>query len=252
MPRHTQVRGDGNCSDGDTCPSAHWTDRGTIITVGKQVTDPADLADLAIAADEVPNELPGDFFPEARPLITDPAELSAFLRRATFELARVEALPFYDVGTDGGDYERYVRGQDGPDAARKAAWHKVLQSRLDSGIRTRRVHIVRAPLSDYLRFEFEWGYRPNAGYEDIRILDVAEAGALASLARVGDFWVVDGTAAAVMAYDEAGRYLGFREATAGTLPLYAAVMDAAWDAGEPFGAWWDTHREYWRGNRQAA
>jgi hypothetical protein len=69
------------------------------------------------------------------------------------------------------------------------------------------------------------------------------------LLAVGDFTLVN-AAAAIMTYDDGGRYLGFR-ATEATRPLYAAVASAAWDAAVPFVAWWDGHREYWRANQAA-
>jgi hypothetical protein len=128
----------------------------------------------------------------------------------------------------------------------------VLQGDLDRGISTRRVHIVSTPLSDYLRYEFEWGYAHNLAYEDIRIIDLTEHPEAVPLAGFGDFWLMDASSVAVMHYGDDGRYLGFTEAAAGDVARYAIAADAAWLAGEPFTAWWDTHREFWRDSRRAA
>jgi hypothetical protein len=93
-----------------------------------------------------------------------------------------------------------VRG-DCPDADRKAAWHKVLQADLDRGVTTSRVHAVCSPLSDYLRYELEWGYAHNLAYEDIRILDLSEKPMPTGLDGIGDFWLIDDLQVAVMRYD---------------------------------------------------
>lgn len=173
---------------------------------------------------------------------TDPAALGEFIDRAIRSLFRLETLDHYDVSSDGGDFRRYVRGESGPDEQRKAAWHKVLQADLDRGVTTSRVHVVRSPLSDYLRYEFDWGYAHNLAYERIRILDLAEQQEPAELDGIGDFWLIDGRDAAVMHYDEDGRYLGFDAAPEGRAPRYVAAAGAAWQAAVPFESYQDHHR----------
>jgi hypothetical protein len=173
---------------------------------------------------------------------SDPAALGEFIDRATRSLSRLETLDRYDVSSDGGDFQRYLRGEAGPDEKRKAAWHKVLQADLDRGIATSRVHVVRSPLSDYLRYEFEWGYAHNLAYERIRILDLAEREAPAELDGIGDFWLVDGCDVAVMHYDEDGRYLGFDTVPEGRASRYIAAAAAAWQAAVPFESYQDHHR----------
>jgi hypothetical protein len=58
----TQVRGD--CPDGRTCPAASVSNRGTVVIVGKRVTEPAALAQLAIGDDEIAVEVPASLLPE--------------------------------------------------------------------------------------------------------------------------------------------------------------------------------------------
>jgi hypothetical protein len=179
----------------------------------------------------------------------DPAPLGAFIDQATRSLFRLETLDRYDVGSDGGDFQRYLHGEDGPDADRKAAWHKVLQADLDRGVTTSRVHVVCSPLSDYLRYEFEWGYAHNLAYEDIRILDLSEKPMPTGLDGIGDFWLIDDLQVAVMRYDGTGRYLGFEAAPDDEVVRYLAARDAAWQAGVPFGSYWASHRQDWRDSR---
>jgi len=46
-------------------PAVHVTPRGTLAIASKQVTDPAELAQMAIGPDEIAIEVPGSKFPEA-------------------------------------------------------------------------------------------------------------------------------------------------------------------------------------------
>ena len=187
-------------------------------------------------------------------LVTDPAALSALIDGARLSLFRLETLDRYDDGSDGADYRRYMAGEPEPDPQRKARWHKVLRADLARiGQRTRRVHVVQTPPSDYLRYEFEWGYAHNLEYEDIRIIDAGEqAWHPGSLAPACDFWLIDGRRAVVLRYDGDGRYLGFEDIPEAHVAGYAAAGDAAWRAGVPFAEWWDNHPQYHRASRVAA
>lgn len=172
----------------------------------------------------------------------DPAALGEFIDAAQRSLFRLETLEHYDVSSDGGDFQRWQRGEPGPDAERKAAWHKVLQADLDRGVRTSRVHVVRSPLSDYLRYEFEWGYAHNLAYETIGVLDLAEQPLPRELEGVGDFWLIDGERVAVMRYDAAGRYLGFDAASEHEAARYAAAQRVAIRSAVSFQSYRATHR----------
>jgi len=185
-------------------------------------------------------------------LITDIHDLLDFLNSAGEALFRLETLDRYAVPSDGGDYGRYLAGEPGPDPQRKAAWHAELQAKRDRGVYLHRVHVVRSPLSPYLRYEFEWAHRLNLPWEDIRVADLAANPAAAPLADVGDFWMADSQAVAAMRYDGGGRFLGYELAGDAELPLYRAVRDIAWLTAEPFSDYWDDHPQFWRGNRQAA
>jgi hypothetical protein len=62
--RLTQLRGDDSCPDGRTCPALHQTDRGTLVIIGRRVSDSEALAQMAIGADEVAIEVPASLLPE--------------------------------------------------------------------------------------------------------------------------------------------------------------------------------------------
>jgi hypothetical protein len=173
-------------------------------------------------------------------------ELGDLLDQAQRVLFRLEVLDAYDVASDGGDYARYVAGEPGPDMARKGPWLERLRQDAARGLRNRRVHVVRSPLSDDLRYEMEWGYAPNAeAGEEIRILDLAEISEPPGLAG-HDFWLMDDQAVVVMHYSDDARFLGASVAPEGELDRYRQAAGAAWQAGVPFGVYWAAHPQYRR------
>src|SRR5262249_53089561 len=69
-----------------------------------------------------------------------------------------------------------------------------------------RVHVIRRPLTDYLRYEFAvYQYTVAAG-EDVRILDLT--GQLNPGLPEQDFWLFDDTEVVRMDYDPDGTQLG--------------------------------------------
>jgi len=186
-------------------------------------------------------------------MMLDAPALGEFIAaRFTHHAFRLETLAAYDVGSDGGDVSRYLRGEPEPDPERKGAWLARLRAERAAGKIRQRVHVLRSPLSDYLRYECEWGYVPNvAAGEDVRILDLAER-LLPPSADVGhDFWLLDDEAVVRMNYDPAGRFDSGEVMSSAEVPRYRAARDAALMAAEPFTAYWQRHLEYHRESRAA-
>lgn len=126
----------------------------------------------------------------------------------TRSLFRLETLELYDVSSNGDEFRRYVAGAPGPDPERKRSWMEHIRSEVARGLHTCRVHVVRSPLNDYLRFECEWGYLYNArAGEHIRILDLAESERPAELLDE-DFWLIDDRDVLRMQYDSTGHFVG--------------------------------------------
>jgi len=173
----------------------------------------------------------------------DAQALGVLLRTAGHDLFRMEARDYYEVPTDGGDFHRYLAGEATPDPARKSAWQDRLRAERDRGLRRWRVYVAREPLSDYARFECEWGHAPNVGLEDIRVLP---AGQVPPGAIVADWWMIDGSSVVLMHYDDGGRFTGAELAAPGETARYLAARTAAWDAAVPFTDWWDVHPQYHR------
>lgn len=167
-------------------------------------------------------------------------------------LFRMETRRDYDVGSDGGDVARYLRGEEGPDPARKGAWLGRLRREQAEGKRRERVHVWRGPLSDYLLYECEWGYLPNSrAGERIKVLDLAERPRPEGLIDDHDFILIDDRLAIRMHYEAQGRFTGAEILGDEALPRYRAARDAALEASEPFDAYWSRHPQYHRRNRAA-
>jgi hypothetical protein len=186
--------------------------------------------------------------------VLDLQQLSDLIdKRHTFDLLRVQTLDRYTVASDGEDYQRYLRGEAEPDAARKQPWLDHLRSLVESGRRWRNVHVLTTPLTPYLQYAAEWGYRYNvAAGQDVRIVELVADDLLGNLAAVGDFWVIDHELVVRMEYDGGGRFVG-AEVIPGPrdAALYRSVADLLWRQSEPFTSWWNTHPQYHRGTRAA-
>lgn len=173
----------------------------------------------------------------------------------TFDMLRVQTLPHYDVTSDGGDFRAYLRGEPGPDPARKGPWLDRLRELTAAGRGWRVVHVLKTPLSDYLRYGCEWGYALNveAG-QKIRILDVTGDDLAGSLCAVGDFYIVDRRSLVRMHYDDEGRFVGAEPITSGSTlsNVLHSTGELAWQRAEPFESWWDRHPEDHRDGRRAA
>lgn len=163
---------------------------------------------------------------------------------------RLETLDDYRVGSDGSDVDRYLAGEPDPDPGRKNPWLAELRAERATGKRRGRVHMLTTPLSDYLRYECEWGYVPNSDAgEDIRILDLTTTPRPAGIPDE-DFWLLDDEHVLRMVYGPDHRFLG--AIVADDPAPYRAARDAAIAASTPFGAWWERHTEFWRDRHRAA
>ena len=121
---------------------------------------------------------------------------------------RLETLPEYRTGSEEESIRRFLAGEEGPPASeRKNAWVDLIRSNLAAGKSMGRVHLIRGDLTDYLRWEINWGYAPNAqAGEDIRILRVGE-GELPELGTE-DFWLFDEALVVRMLYGPNGEWPG--------------------------------------------
>lgn len=233
------------CNNGVECPAVERRADGWLVVIGDREEREG------LPAHEGAVAVPPTLFPELSDLVVH--DLRSYLdERHTRDLLRVQTLDHYGVASDGDDFQRYLSGEPAPDAARKQAWLDDLQSVAASGRTWRNVHVVRTPLSDYLRYSFEWGCADNveAG-QDVRVLDLTESPHLAALASAKDFYVVDGRHAVRMVYASDGRYEGAVAVGADGVAGYAALAELAYQLATPFAPWWEAHPEYHRTTRVA-
>lgn len=228
-----------SCGNGDECPALDRREEGGIEVTGKLVHRPG------LPPGEGTVLVPDTLLPEIASLHVD---LGTFIaEHHQTDLLRVQTLGYYEVASDGEDYRRYLDGEPVPSASGKQQWLDRLRTDTAAGRVRRNVHVVRAPLSPYLRYQFEWCYAPNAAAgQEIRILDVTEVPTAAMLLDVGDFAVIEGRHVARLRYTPDGGYRGAVASGADAATAFAALAGVAWMMATPFATWWAEHPQYHR------
>jgi hypothetical protein len=128
-----------------------------------------------------------------------------FFDSYTSEAFRLETLPSYGVADEDGELRAFLTtGQlvipdDDP-------WLMRVRHFRSTGRWIGRVHVVRQPLTDYLRYEFAvYAHTVRAG-EDVRILDLT--GREDPDLPAQDFWLFDDSRVVRMDYDADGHQMG--------------------------------------------
>lgn len=174
--------------------------------------------------------------------------IQTHVKRSAF---RLELLDAYEVRSDGTDFDRFLKGCSAPTSERKNPWLAQLEAEKEAGFHRYRAHVLRRPLSPYVRYECEWGYVLNAeAGEDIFIVDRTGLPEL-DLPVDHDFWLYDDAFPVAMRYDSHGRFLGAELLGADMLETYRTARDQALGAAQPFTHWWGRHPEEWRENHAA-
>ncbi|MER5985363.1 DUF6879 family protein [Streptomyces sp. NPDC001787] len=154
----------------------------------------------------------------------------------TFERTafRLETLAVYDVSEEREEFERFLAGAEmGPD------WddNPWVRSMTDQGKQVSRVHVLRSPLTDYLRYELAAYLGNTKAGESIGIIDLAEQ------APTGlpdhDFWLFDNQEAYRMHYTVEGTFVGGERVPARDLVQYQTYRDRALAAAVPFADYWE-------------
>lgn len=233
-----------SCGNGDECPALDRREQGWIEVTGELVDRPG----LPLGEHTV--RVPDTLLPEIAALDVN---LGAFIaQHHRTDLLRVQTLTHYEVASDDEDYHRYLDGEAAPTATGKQEWLDRLRADTTAGRLRRNVHIVRTPLTAYLRYQFEWCYLPNAAAgQDIRVLNASETPAAEALLRVGDLAIVEGQHVAQLRYGPSGEYQGAVATGADAAAGYVAVAQVAWELATPFTTWWAAHPQYHRDNAAA-
>ncbi|MFD4906512.1 DUF6879 family protein [Kitasatospora purpeofusca] len=164
-------------------------------------------------------------------MFLDGDEWQARFRDFQHEAWRLETLPEYRVPQEAEEFRRFLDGERfaGPF---EDQWTGMIRQHRENGSTMGRVHVLRRPLSDYLRFEFQRYYAHSArAGEDIRILDVTDR--TDPLSGVQDFWMFDRDAVVLMHYEPDGRQIS-RELHQGDPAPYREYQRIAMAESVPF------------------
>jgi hypothetical protein len=171
--------------------------------------------------------------------MTDECSLSEFGKSfdAFTKMAfRFESLPQYKVDTETESFALFLRGQQLPSTDFNDDWRQVLYDARQRGAAVCRVRLLPVAPNDYIRFEYHWGYRPNAQRgEIIRLITEKEFAPLdfgGTVVRT-DYWLFDDLTAYLMLYSSDGVFTQPRKANSTLLKklvdnakiLFAAAHD---------------------------
>lgn len=123
------------------------------------------------------------------------------------EAFRFESLPEYSIPEEAESLRSYLEGHIAV-TGQDEDWIAFLQRSRAAGKRVIRVRLVPYPLTDYFRFELDWGYLLNApAGEEVRF--VADANRILTNGQgTQDFWIFDHNTVVTMNYDKKGSFLG--------------------------------------------
>ncbi|MFJ4706930.1 DUF6879 family protein [Streptomyces anulatus] len=154
-------------------------------------------------------------------------EWAAKFRDFRSEAWRLETLPQYLVPQESDEFQAFKEGARYP-GPYEDDWMRMVRTRTVG-----RVHIVRRPLSAYLKFEFDRYYRHQApAGEDIRILDVTDRpNPLPD--TLSDFWMFDRSTVVLMNYEEDGTQIN-RQLVEGDVSPFLAYQRIAVAESVPF------------------
>ncbi len=118
---------------------------------------------------------------------------------------RLETYPAYDVTSEQEEYELFLSSGSLsiPD---DDSWLTRVRHFRATGRWIGRVHVLRRPLTDYLRYEFAVYRHTVAAGEDIGIVDLATQPDPGLPSQ--DFWLFDDVSVVRMDYDDQGAQLG--------------------------------------------
>ncbi|MFE0688801.1 DUF6879 family protein [Streptomyces xiamenensis] len=157
---------------------------------------------------------------------TDFGQLFKDFKRTAF---RLETLSVYDVAEEQEEFAAFLAGEPMDDSWYDSPW---VRSMTDLGKELSRVHVLRSPLTDYLRYELA-AYPGNitAG-ENIGIIDLArqEVSGLPD----HDFWLFDDAEVYRMHYTDGGQFIGAELLPADAVARYQGYREIARKHAVPF------------------
>ncbi|GAA3727954.1 hypothetical protein HDA32_000261 [Spinactinospora alkalitolerans] len=165
-------------------------------------------------------------------------ELAKFFSEFRESAFRLETLDHYSVPEESAYFESFLSGGDFPEEWEDNPW---VRGMTDQGKILQRVHVLRSPLSDYLRFQLGWGYPGSiVDGEDIRIIDLSESDVQGLPGH--DFWIFDDSTVLRMQYSEYGNFKGAVILPESRTSEYRGYRDTALSNAVPYTEYWSRHR----------
>ncbi len=145
---------------------------------------------------------------------------------------RLELRQVYTMPGEADELRRFRAGEK-PPADHHYGWLDTMAAARAAGKTVRRVRVVRRPLTDYIRYEFEWGFVYNvAAGEDIRVLDLTDGPG--PVLPDHDFWLFDESTLVKLLYRSDGTQIGRELVADPDTDAYLSWRDAAWQEAVPF------------------
>ncbi|MBB5940249.1 DUF6879 family protein [Streptomyces zagrosensis] len=149
---------------------------------------------------------------------------------------RLETLSVYDVEEEREEFEAFLAGKAMPPEWSDNPW---VRSMTDLGKSVSRVHVLRSPLSDYLRYELSAYSGNTTAGENIGIIDQAQQKVTGLPDH--DFWLFDDAEVYRMHYADSGKFVGAELLPTEYLPEYRQYRDTAQTHAVPFAEYWGQH-----------
>lgn len=146
----------------------------------------------------------------------DAASFGALFDSFTHTAFRLETRQTYEVSAEDESFRAFREGAAQPErSVRTSPWMRRIALSTAQGKEWSRIHLIRHPLSEYLRWELGGYVESQAVGERIGLVDLDEH---PEHTNVGpDFWLFDAETdhpqAVLMHYDDAGNLLGREHAT---------------------------------------
>jgi hypothetical protein len=150
-------------------------------------------------------------------------------RRTAF---RLETLAAYNVPEEAESLRLWREGKPPPAWQKEREWLRMVANATAAGKSMQRVRVVRRPLSDYVRLEFDWGYPDNIAIgEDIRILELTDGDNVPGMLD-HDYWLFDDVIVVRMEYTSDGSFI--RPVEVSDVAPYCRCRDVAMARAVPF------------------
>ncbi len=147
--------------------------------------------------------------------------------------------PSWEAAFVGGDWEKALRLID----EKRTEYEQDKQQMRDLGITSRRLRVVRLPLSPYLQWELQVLRLMGAICDEIRVLDVTHLQSHPAGGVLPEVVVIDGTTTYEVLYDDTGKLSGAIRRTDASLAASCRELISGWyeKNGDDVGEFCDRH-----------